>query len=207
MDLTGAALRQRLHELESLFELLPVGVAIVRDREGREMVTNAAFCRMIGVSPEINPSKTGPNADKLPFKVVENGVEIPPQDLPLQRTARDGVSIESLCHIIRDDGKTVALQGRIVPLLDTDGKPCGSLGVFVDVTERENLICELQEAHETIRTLTGMLAICAHCKRIRDTNDRWVQFEAYIRDHSNAEFTHSICPSCAAKHWERKTPG
>lgn len=61
----GAALRRRLHELESLLQLLPVGVAIVRDREAWEMVSNAAFNKMLGISPEMNRCNSGPDGSAL----------------------------------------------------------------------------------------------------------------------------------------------
>ena len=65
--------------------------------------------------------------------------------------------------------------------------------------ERENLIADLQDAIAKINTLKGLLPICANCKKIRDNKDRWEQIESYIREHSEAEFTHSICPECAKK--------
>jgi sensor histidine kinase regulating citrate/malate metabolism len=65
--------------------------------------------------------------------------------------------------------------------------------------ERENLIADLQDAIAKINTLKGLLPICANCKKIRDDKDRWEQIEFYIREHSEAEFTHSICPECAKK--------
>jgi hypothetical protein len=52
--------------------------------------------------------------------------------------------------------------------------------------------------HE-IRHLEGLLPICASCKKIRDGHGNWFQIEGYIRDHSDAEFSHSICPDCAKK--------
>ena len=67
--------------------------------------------------------------------------------------------------------------------------------------ERENLIVELQEAVAKINKLNGLLPICAHCKKIRDDKGYWNQLEAYIREHSEAEFSHSICPDCAQKHY------
>jgi len=48
-----------------------------------------------------------------------------------------------------------------------------------------------------LKSLEGILPICASCKRIRDGKDQWYQLEAYIRDHSEAQFSHSICPDCA----------
>jgi len=81
-----------------------------------------------------------------------------------------------------------------------------SQGVARDVTERkrmeeerEKLIVELKEALLRVRTLSGLLPICSSCKKIRDDEGRWQPLEDYIRDHSEAEFTHTICPECAKK--------
>jgi PleD family two-component response regulator len=59
--------------------------------------------------------------------------------------------------------------------------------------ERKQLI---QEALATVKILTGLLPICAACKKIRDDNGYWNQLEAYIEAHSDAEFTHGLCPEC-----------
>lgn len=58
---------------------------------------------------------------------------------------------------------------------------------------------ELQKAVSKIKTLSGFLPICASCKKIRDDKGYWNQIESYIRDHSEAEFSHSICPECAKR--------
>ena len=63
--------------------------------------------------------------------------------------------------------------------------------------ERERLIGELQEALASIKTLSGLLPICYSCKQIRDDKGYWNQIEAYIGKHTEAEFTHGICPACA----------
>jgi hypothetical protein len=65
--------------------------------------------------------------------------------------------------------------------------------------EREQLIRELQEAMAKVKMLSGMLPICSSCKRIRDDQGYWQRIEEYIRDHSEAEFTHSVCQECARK--------
>ncbi len=57
----------------------------------------------------------------------------------------------------------------------------------------------LQRALSKIRTLSGLLPICSSCKKIRDDKGYWHQVEMYIRDHSEADFSHSICPECAEK--------
>ena len=65
--------------------------------------------------------------------------------------------------------------------------------------EREKLIDELKEALATIKTLEGFLPICASCKRIRDKQDHWHEIDVYIRQHTDAEFSHSVCPVCIKK--------
>ena len=55
---------------------------------------------------------------------------------------------------------------------------------------------ELQKALDDVRTLRGIIPICANCKKIRDDQGYWNQVEAYVRDHTEAEFSHSICPEC-----------
>jgi PAS domain S-box-containing protein len=69
-------------------------------------------------------------------------------------------------------------------------------------SERERLIGELQDALANIRTLRGLIPICAWCKRIRNDRGYWEQLELYLRDHSDAEFTHGMCPACLAKYSE-----
>jgi PAS domain S-box-containing protein len=66
-------------------------------------------------------------------------------------------------------------------------------------TELAKLVIELQEALSKVTTLSGLLPICASCKKIRDDRGYWTQVEVYVREHSDADFTHSICPDCAAK--------
>jgi hypothetical protein len=66
-------------------------------------------------------------------------------------------------------------------------------------SEREKLIHELQNSLSKSRTLRGLLTICASCKRIRDDKDQWNVIEVYIRDRSEAEFSHGICPECMKK--------
>jgi len=63
--------------------------------------------------------------------------------------------------------------------------------------ERERLISELQKALDEVNTLSGLLPICASCKKIRDDKGYWNQIESYISDRSEAEFSHGICPECA----------
>jgi hypothetical protein len=63
--------------------------------------------------------------------------------------------------------------------------------------KQRHIVISLQEALAKIKTLSGILPICASCKKIRDDRGYWNQVEAYVRDHSEAEFSHGICPDCA----------
>jgi hypothetical protein len=65
--------------------------------------------------------------------------------------------------------------------------------------EKEELIVNLQKVMSEVKNLSGMLPICSSCKKIRDDDGYWQQIEEYIRDHSNADFTHGICNDCVEK--------
>jgi len=60
---------------------------------------------------------------------------------------------------------------------------------------------QLQEAHDRIKTLRGIIPICACCKMIRTDGGYWEQVEHFVQDHTEAEFTHGICPTCITTHY------
>lgn len=62
--------------------------------------------------------------------------------------------------------------------------------------ERKQMVTDLQEALSQVKILKGFLPICSRCKSIRDDQGSWRQIESYIREHSEAEFSHGICPVC-----------
>ena len=79
---------------------------------------------------------------------------------------------------------------------------CALLGLFwgkIKQTDKEKseAIVMLNKALAEVKTLSGFLPICASCKKIRDDKGYWNQIEAYISEHSEAEFSHGICPECA----------
>jgi len=89
---------------------------------------------------------------------------------------------------------------------DTGGQVIGLVFSLYETTERkryqekmDQLIFELKKALAKVRTLSGFLPICSSCKKIRDDKGYWEQIEVYIRDHSDAEFSHGICPECMKK--------
>jgi hypothetical protein len=98
----------------------------------------------------------------------------------------------------------ISAEGLYSPAKFGLGTFLGTQGIARDISarkqaeeEREKLHSKLQEAFDNIKTLKGLLPICANCKKIRDDKGYWNQIETYVRDHSDAEFSHSICPDCA----------
>lgn len=92
------------------------------------------------------------------------------------------------------------------PLLDPQGQAVGVAIFGQDITERlavererEALVVSLTQALAEVKTLSGLLPICSNCKRVRDDQGYWNQIEYYVSQHSQAQFSHGICPECARK--------
>ena len=77
----------------------------------------------------------------------------------------------------------------------------GEIGYILadKITKLKKANLELKKAHDEIQILSGMLPICASCKKIRDDKGYWNKIESYIQEHSEAEFSHGMCPDCAKK--------
>ncbi|HEU0011226.1 MAG TPA: response regulator [Verrucomicrobiae bacterium] len=108
--------------------------------------------------------------------------------------------------LVARDCKRRPIDGSCAPIRDEQGRVVGGILVFRDVSERkqyeverEKLIADLQEALAGVKTLRGLLPMCAWCKQIRDDDGYWQGVEDYIQAHSDAEFTHGICPECFEK--------
>lgn len=74
-----------------------------------------------------------------------------------------------------------------------------ALTKYQSARERERLIRKLQKALQEVKRLSGLLPICAACKKIRDDSGNWHPIEDYIANHSEADFSHGVCPTCAKK--------
>jgi hypothetical protein len=106
----------------------------------------------------------------------------------------------------RKDGTRVFYETSVTLKTNSKGNPIGFRGVSRDIserkkmeTEREKLIEELQKAISEVKQLSGLLPICASCKKIRNDEGYWEQIEIYIKDRSETEFSHGICPECEKK--------
>ena len=197
------ALRHHLRLLDVLLNTIPNPV-FYQDIEGVLQGCNLAFADdIIGLSREkvLGQSMTELRTlirHRLPEKLFRQ---------PIGPSSRSGVMhIEE--NINCADGRRREFLFSKAVIFEPDGEVSGSVGVMVDITERkkteaerEQLIKELQEALTPVKTLRGLLPICSHCKSIRDDQGYWGQIEAYIGNHSEAEFSHGICPECAKKYY------
>ncbi len=104
------------------------------------------------------------------------------------------------------DGTNFTVEVSASNVTSASGELVGRMASFVNITkrkeveaDREKLIKKLQDALDKIKVLRGIIPICASCKKIRDDEGYWNQIESYIREHSEAEFSHGIGPDCAKK--------
>jgi PAS domain S-box-containing protein len=103
-------------------------------------------------------------------------------------------------RLMRHDGKYRWIFDRGVPFYSEDGEFAGFIGSCIDVTERYEAQEFLKAAQEAeINSLKGLLPICMGCKKIKDDKGYWNQLEVYISSHSQADFSHCLCPECAGE--------
>lgn len=107
---------------------------------------------------------------------------------------------------VRRDGSRFDVSASLAPITDDTGRRIAVAVTARDISakkglreEQSRLIRELQDSLETVRTLRGLLPICSACKKIRNEEGGWEQVELYVRSHSEAEFSHGICPECAQR--------
>ncbi len=132
-------LQRRVAELQTLLDVIPIGVGIAEDPECRTIRVNPAFAKQLGVSPDINVSLSAPSDEKqTSYKVYREGRELPIEELPMQYSAAQGVEVlDSEIEIIQENGKIVKLLVYVAPLFDEEGKTRGCIGAFLDITVRK----------------------------------------------------------------------
>ena len=193
------ALAQERTLLKTVIENIPDKI-YAKDTEGRFILCNKAVVERMGKSDEKEV------LGKTDLDFIE-------QKLAEQFRANELEIIKTGIPLLNHEEPLEQAEGRMrwnsttkVPLRDLQGNIIGIVGVGRDITERkqaeeqrEKFIAELQEALDKIKTLKGLIPICACCKKIRDDQGYWNNVESYIKAHAEVEFTHGICPDCMKK--------
>jgi PAS domain S-box-containing protein len=190
-------LRESEEKFRVIFENNSSAIAIV-EPDATITLVNDAFCQMIGYTKE--------EAVGMSWRQ-----QVPPEDLDrlkefFHQLLTNSLDVPDKCEIkfYRKNGE-IRQAWMSGAMIQSSQKIISS---FIDITERkqveaerEKLIVELQHAIAEVKTLSGLLPICASCKKIRDDKGYWNSLEAYLMKHSIAQFTHGICPDCAAKYF------
>jgi PAS domain S-box-containing protein len=192
------ALRRSRESFQQLFDEAPIGMAILAG--GIEFTrVNRALCAMLGYSKE---ELSGLGFDRF----------VEPADLEAHLAAaqeffegkRSSFKVEA--RYLRKTGEPLWGNLTVERIEDSTGQMLFVLVMVEDISERrraaeerEHMIVELKEALASVKTLRGLIPICASCKKIRDDKGFWSQVEVYVRDRSDAEFSHDICPDCMKK--------
>ena len=136
----SADLHRTSGALDTLINSIPIGIGLAQDPECRDIRVNRAFAEQLGIDPDDNASLSAPDGQRPPFKILLDGREVPPEDLPMQRAARTAREVGPLvCDVVHPDGRHRALYEYAAPLFDQEGKVRGAIGVFVDITERQRV--------------------------------------------------------------------
>jgi len=129
----------------------------------------------------------------------------PSFDVVIKKIEADMID-EGEWTFIRKDGSRFPSLLVVTPLANEAGNTVGYVGIFRDISERkksererEELIAELKKTLAHVKTLSGLIPICAWCKSVRSDTGYWQSVEQYVRMHSDASFSHGMCPSCAEK--------
>ena len=202
-DITGRRrMEERLREGEErfrrIFEDGPLGM-IINDPGGKVLKVNRAFCGMLGYTEE---ELVGRSSEEFTFpEDIERSARLSGQFL------KGGIPFSQMeKRYVKKNRKILWINLTATAIRDQEGKVLYIIGMVEDISERkwaererEKLICELQAAIANIKTLRGLIPMCAWCKKIREDSGYWKKVETYIQEHSDALFTHGICPECLKK--------
>jgi signal transduction histidine kinase len=147
-------LHARVRDFETLLDVAPIALFVAYDRTGAEVKMNATGAALIGMKPGDNPSKTGPDAEKLRYHLFKNGHEVAAESLPLQVAVREGAIIrgEEL-ELLRPDGEWRYIVAAAAPLHDSNGAVSGAVAALQDVTALKKAQAEAaRQAKEIARS-------------------------------------------------------
>lgn len=199
------ALRESRQYLENIIQFFPDATMVI-DSEGKITAWNRAMELVTGVRAEEMLGK-GSYEYALPFYGERRPILIDLVSRPVAEIEENYSHIErhgdTVCGETFMPLLNIYLQGTATVLRDSKGTAIGAIEAIRDITvrkriekENERLIDDLHQALKRVKTLSGMLPICAGCKKIRDDKGYWTQLEKYISEHSDALFSHGYCPDC-----------
>ena len=191
----------RKRRLDLMLEHLPIGVGYT-DAQGRILEANPAERAIWAGIRKVGRGGYGEYRGRYP-----GGNWFVSEQWAVDRALRSGQPVlKEVVEIEAFDGSRKTILNSAVRVTDELDRTVGAIFVNEDVTEdirrqkeREDLIRQLEEAMAKVKTLKGMLPICASCKKVRDDAGYWKQIEDYVREHADVRFSHGICPDCAAR--------
>ena len=157
---TSRQLAHRVAELETLFDVVPVGVAIADDPACRHIRPNRELARILRLAPGANASSTAP-VDEQPthFTMTRNGAPIQDEEQPMQVSARTGQPVlRSQMDVVFDDGSITSIYGQAAPLFDNNGNVRGAIGALVDITDVRRIEDELRQANAVKDEFLGLVS-------------------------------------------------
>ncbi|HXE09168.1 MAG TPA: PAS domain S-box protein [Acidobacteriaceae bacterium] len=155
----NSQLQERVAELESIMQVLPIGVAVAEDPGCKIVRGNAAASEMLGLKQGDNLSAA---ARSLPAKIMHNGVNMPTAP-PLETAIQTGRPTDILeVSVTKDNGAQLHMIASASPLFDDSGNVRGAVGAFFDVTERKHL-------EETLRERAELLELASEAIIVRDS--------------------------------------
>jgi signal transduction histidine kinase len=131
-------LQQRVTELQTLLDVIPIGIAIAQDAQCRQIRANPALAKLLGLGPGANASLLASASGRPALKVNRNGKELPAQEQPMQRAAAQGVEVRDVeLDVVHPQGDLMHFLCYAAPLLDEEGRPRGAVGAYLDISERK----------------------------------------------------------------------
>jgi PAS domain S-box-containing protein len=149
---------QRIAELQTLFDVIPIGIAIADDPSCRYIRANRALTEMLGTGKDDNISLSPGSSTLPPYRCFINGVELLGDELPMPKSVMSGKSVMGMeMEIVRSDGRKLIVLACAGPLLDPEGQITGSAAAFVDITERKIAEEALEKHQKSISELNSRL--------------------------------------------------